>query len=182
MSRAAAGYGRALVVTVALLIPTSVQAQQWAWVDAVGYGGVGVGLGAMATWDTDLEPARGQTVVALSGVGGMVIGALVGGAADRRLAREEELSDAHTAAVVFGSVMAGATAGALLSAAFIEGEGTGTPLGSDESTFVGLTVGGSALGAVLTWVARDALRPRAVTATPTVSAGGDVEMRVQVRF
>lgn len=174
------GLGPALVLASLLSIPVSSEAQSWALVDGLGYGAIGAGVGAGMAWH--LEPAAGWSVITATTGAGIVAGVLVGRAADRALARGEPLGDGHRVAVVAGSVLAGAALGGLASAALINGEGEGTFMGSDETTFTALTVGGAALGAAFTWWRQDALEPRAVTAAPTVSADGGVGLGVRVRF
>lgn len=163
-----------------LLVPARVEGQSWALVDGLGYGAAGTGVGAMAAWDLDYH--EGFAVIVLATGAGIAVGALVGHAADTRLARGEALGSGHQAAVVAGSVLAGTALGALASAAFINGEGEGTFLGSDETTFTALTIGGTALGAAVTWWRRDALRPRGVSVSPAVSPEGGAGLRVQVTF
>lgn len=174
------GLGPALVLTSLLSIPVSGQAQSWALVDGLGYGAAGTGVGAMMAWDMERE--QGWGVIAATTSAGIVVGALVGRAADRGLAKGEPLGDGHRAAVVAGSILAGAAVGALASAALINGEGEGTFMGSDEATFTAFTAGGVALGAAFAWWRRDALEPQAVTASPTVSVGGGVGVQVRVGF
>lgn len=180
MRRSTAELGRVLGVVMTVLVPASAGAQSWALVDGLGYGVVGTGVGAMAAWDMDF--GQGFAVIALATGAGIGAGALVGHAADTRLARGEALGGGHKAAVVAGSVLAGTTLGALASAALINGEGEGTFLGSDETTFTALTIGGTALGAAVTWWRRDALRPRGVSVSPAVSLKGGAGLRVRVTF
>lgn len=174
---------RALATGLCLLLllgPARADGQSWALVDGLGYGAVGTGVGAMAAWDLDYD--EGFAVIVLATGAGIAVGALVGHAADTRLARGEALGSGHQAAVVVGSVLAGTTLGALASAALINGEGEGTFLGSDETTFAALTIGGTALGAAVTWWRRDALRPRGVSVSPAVSPEGGAGLRVRVTF
>lgn len=180
MSGLTHGLRSALGLASVLSIPVSGEAQSWTLVDGLGYGGAGTGVGAMIAWD--MEPEQGRGVIAATTGAGIVVGALVGRAADRALARGEPLGDGHRAAVVAGSVLAGAAVGALASVALIEGEREGTFMGSDEATFTAFTVGGGVLGAAFAWSRRDALRPRGVTASPTISDDRGVGMRVRVRF
>ena len=169
-----------LVLALSLVLPARASAQSWALVDGLGYGGVGALAGVALAWDQDY--GSGFSTILVGTGAGVLVGGLVGHAADRTLARGEALGGAHKAAVVTGSVLAGTVVGALASAALINGEGSGTPLGSDESTFTVLTLGGAGLGVAYAWWRRDALNPRGVTATPRVSADGEVGLHFQVRF
>lgn len=180
MCRSTVGSRCTLVLALLLLTPTPSHAQSWALVDALGYGAAGVGAGVLI--DSDLS-AFSPTLL-LGGAGGILFGARVGRSADTRLARGDELGNGHKAAVVAGSVLAGTALGALASAALITGgeSGQGTFLASDETTFTVLTVAGTALGVAGTWWRRDALRPRSMSVTPTVSAESGVGVRVRVQF
>lgn len=178
--RRALATGLYLMLLLMLLGPVRAQGQSWALVDGLGYGAAGTGVGAMGAWNLDYD--EGFAVIALATGAGIAVGALVGHAADTRLARGEGLGGGHKAAVVAGSVLAGATLGALASAALINGEGEDTFLGSDETTFTTLTLAGTALGAAVTWWRRDALRPRGVSVSPAVSPDGGAGLRVRVTF
>ncbi len=180
------GHGVPLLLLVLgfLLPPVEAGAQvEWAWVDALGYGGAGAALGVAANWNRSLDDLGTGIVVtgALAGAG-VALGAYVGSRADRALDRGEPLGAGHRGAVVGGSVMAGATLGALGSAAFINSEGEGTPFGSDESTFALFAAGGAALGGLFAWWRRDDLRPRPPPVAPYLDVEGRPGVRLSVRF
>lgn len=118
---------------------------RWGLVNAVGYGGLGFLVGVAAAWDKDIDGAF--ATIGLSSLAGVVTGAAIGGHASKRIRSGEQLSGTSRFAVSAGAILAGATLGACAAVPLINGEGAGTPLGSDEST-LGILVGtGTLLGA-----------------------------------
>ena len=153
---------------------------RWALVDALGYGGVGFVAGLAAAWDSEI--GEGLATVALSSLAGTAVGAVIGGRASSRIRRGEPLGGASRFAVSAGSILAGATLGACAAVPLINGEGEGTPLGSDESALAILMGGGTALG--FWYLARhngdfDSAR---VGITPIRTIDSAYGLRVSVRY
>lgn len=118
---------------------------RWTLVNAVGYGGAGFLTGLAVAWDKDIDGA--VATIGLFSLAGVVTGAAIGSHASSRIRSGEPLSGASRLAVSAGALLAGATLGACAAVPLINGEGAGTPLGSDESA-LGILVGtGTLLGA-----------------------------------
>lgn len=166
--------------------PTSDGGMKWVLLDAVGYGGVGFGLGLAAAWDIEGDdfgpPASALLVVGASTAAGVVTGALIGRRARSRIAEGRPVEGAHHAAVVGGVVAAGAILGALAAVPLVNGEGEGTPLGSDEQTVLLTTLAGGALGSLYAWKHSDELSAGALRVTPTISETTGYGVRIRTRF
>ena len=118
---------------------------RWTLANAVGYGGVGFLGGLVAAWDSEIY--EGVATIGLSSLAGAAIGAAIGSHASSRIRRGEPLSGMGRFAVSAGTILAGTTLGACAAVPLINGEGSGTPLGSDESALA-ITMGaGTMLGA-----------------------------------
>ena len=117
---------------------------RWGLVNALGYGGVGFLAGVAAAWDSEI--GEGVATIGLSSLAGVVVGAAIGGHASNRIRNGEPLSGTSRFLVSTGTVLAGATLGACAAVPLINGEGSGTRLGSDESALAILMGGGTALG------------------------------------
>lgn len=78
--------------------------------------------------------------------------------------------------------MAGATLGALAAVPLINGEGEGTPLGSDERTILVTTLAGTMLGALHAWRNADELSRGTVDVAPAFSGGDGYGLRLRTRF
>jgi hypothetical protein len=148
---------------------------KWVVMDAIGYGGLGTVVGmalALSSYSCPFGPCDGA---AMSVVGGAVAGAIGGAAigihARRTLAKGEQLGAVHRAAVLAGAMISGTTLGAVASFSLINGDGSGTPLGSDETTFGMLTLGGTAIGAILAARSANELNNPRVTISPAIGAG-----------
>jgi hypothetical protein len=97
----------------------------------------------------------------LGAAAGVALGAGLGNAADRKLARGQPLRSGHRAALRVGTVLAGATTGAIVSFFLINPEGPG-PFGADDGTiFAGSLAAGAALGALAQYHWEPALWPAA---------------------
>ncbi len=132
--------------------PPAASAQSWAVLDGLGYGAAGAGLGLLAGWEADCSDyvcmeTMGLTLGGLAAGG--LIGAVMGGRADRLVERGGPLGGSHRAGVAAGAVLAGAAMGGVASFLLINGEGSGTFLGSDEQTFSGLVLAGAAAGVLI---------------------------------
>ena len=117
---------------------------RWGLVDAVGYGGVGFLAGVVAAWDSDIDQA--VPTIGLTTLTGLVIGAAIGHHASNRIRSGAPPSGASRSMVSAGAILAGATLGACAAVPLINGEGEGTPLGSDETALAILMGGGTLLG------------------------------------
>jgi len=156
--------------------PPAADGASWALYDAIGYGGLGFGVALLAAAGMEGEsfgPPTGALVVVGAGtVVGIVTGAVIGRAAERAVARGRTVGSGHRTAALGGVVLVGTTVGALAAIPLINGEGEGTPLGSDEQTAALTILGGSALGALAAWRMADDFSPAAVHVAPTVGREG----------
>jgi hypothetical protein len=159
----------------------------WSFIDAVGYGGLGfgVGFGLSFVVASDATIDALGTVVATIGVStiaGIAGGTAIGRTAHRRVLDGRPVGSELQAAALAGAMLGGATLGALASIPLIEGEETGTPLGSDATTF-GITTGvGALLGTLYATRYAATLPVGGITAVPTVAAHGRVGFRISAKF
>lgn len=168
----------ALLCTAVLgAAPQPAAAQEWAVVDAFGYGGLGAatvdGVLMILWFNGSIEDDRHnfRWIAVGSGVG-LAVGAVLGHTAESAVGRGEALGERHRHLVLAGGVLAGATLGT----------GLGLAHGCDqenESTCTGMTLAGTGLGAIYTWWRRDTLNPRAVDVSPTVTRSGEIGLRVR---
>ena len=188
---------RRLVLTAAIamscLIPDAVaiaQAAQapprsgigrWGLVDALGYGGMGFAAGVVATFSDDLGDESLGTIGALTLVG-LLGGAALGQSTVHRIRAGRAISGPRRFAVSTGAILGGATLGALASVPLINGEGEGTPLGSDESAFALLTGTGAALGVLYVLRHASDFRDARVALTPVRTIDAAHGIRVTLRF
>jgi len=153
---------------------------QWTLVNAIGYGGVGFLAGIAAASDQEIGAAAGT--IALGSIVGVAAGVAVGRRASSRIRAGEPLGGASRFAVSAGTILAGATLGACAAVPLINGEGAGTPLGSDEST-LGILMGtGTLLSA---WYLRrhiDEFNGRQVGIAPIRTIDSAYGLRVSVRY
>jgi hypothetical protein len=153
---------------------------RWTLVNAVGYGGVGFLAGVAAAWDSEI--GEGVATIGLTSLAGTAIGAAIGSHASSRIRRGEPLGGTSRFAVSTGALLAGATLGACAAVPLINGEGEGTPLGSDESALA-ITMGAGTLLGV--WYLRrhssefDGAR---VGITPIRTIDSAYGLRVSVRY
>lgn len=132
--------------------PAGASAQSWAFLDGLGYGAAGAGLRLLAGWEADCADyvcmeTMGRTLGGLAAGG--IIGGVMGRRADRLVERGDPVGGSHRAGVAAGAVLAGAAMGGIGSFLLINGEGSGTFLGSDEQTFSGLVLAGAAVGVLI---------------------------------
>ena len=118
---------------------------RWGLVDAVGYGGLGFLTGLAASWDSDL--GEGVATIGLTTLTGFVTGAAIGHRASNRIRSGAPPTGGTRFVVSAGAILAGATLGACAAVPLFNGEGEGTPLGSDETALAILMGGGTLLGA-----------------------------------
>ena len=149
---------------------------KWVILDAAGYGGVGFIVGAAAGLAMSPSCPFGNCSGLLIGVlggtaAGLAGGAAIGNHARQAIANGQPLSAGHRSAVLLGTVLGGATLGALSSALLINGNGAGTPLGTDEATFGMLTGGGTALGLAMAIMNSHELDSRRMSVRPSVGKG-----------
>lgn len=167
--------------------PTSDGGMKWVLLDAVGYGGVGFGLGLAAAGNMENDDGIGPPGSALAVIGattaaGIVTGTLIGRRARNRIIEGKPVTGVHRAAVIGGVVGAGATLSALAAVPLINGEGEGTPLGSDEQTVLLMTLAGGALGSLYAWKHSDELSGGALRVTPTISEATGYGVRIRTSF
>jgi hypothetical protein len=172
------------VAVAAILVPDApVQAQSSgiskAWVvgDAVGYGLLGgtVGFfGGIAVtpgngWDTLGSAVFGSAIGILTGaMGGAAIAV---SAADRRR-NGLDLSPVHRTAMTAGMILGGAATGAILSSVLISPSGSGTSVGSDESTSTLFMLAGAAGGGFLASRLSSQLTSHRVSLSPIAGSSG----------
>ena len=125
----------------------------WIVADALGYGALGfmaggaVGIIATSGRDCGFGPCMGAVLTALGGgILGSAGGAILGVNAREAAAEGRGITRGPQAAMELGAVVGGLTLGALISSTMINGDGPGTPLGSDEMTFWSLTGAGAVAG------------------------------------
>jgi len=153
---------------------------RWGLVNALGYGGVGFLAGVAAAWDSDLEGA--VATIGLSSLAGVVVGTAIGRHASNRIRNGEPLSGTSRFAVSAGTILAGATLGACAAVPLINGEGEGTPLGSDESALAILMGGGTALGVWYLTRHRGDFAGARLGITPIRTKDSAYGLRVSVRY
>lgn len=186
------GPARAVVRDTMLAPPSSQPSRAkpplpWSFVDAVGYGGLGFGVGFGLSFvvasDASLDDLGAViATIGVSTVAGIAGGTAIGRTANRRVLDGRPVGSELQAAALAGAVFGGATLGALAAIPLIEGEETGTPLGSDEATF-GITTGvGALLGALYATKYAATLPVAGITAVPTVAAHGRVGFRISAKF
>jgi len=176
------------VLLALLLTPLASAGQASIFLNSVGYGVAGATLGALVTANASCE---GEficipTIAVLSTLGGAALGAAIGGkaaaSANRDVAEGRIVGSGHLAAVTVGTVLGGATVGAVASALLINPEGEGTLLGSDGQTFTILTLAGTGL-AVLnlrrTWGRLTGVQ---VEARPAIVGDGQPGVVARIRF
>ena len=147
----------------------------WIVADALGYGTLGFFAGAVAGavassgQDCGFGPCEAPVLMAVGGgLLGVAGGAALGINARRAAAAGTPISNAHMAAMKIGGALGGATLGALISSTMINGEGSGTRIGSDEATFFSLTGIGLATG--IWFVASHGRELDRLTVSPSVRA------------
>lgn len=148
---------------------------KWVLLDAIGYGGLGTAVGVMVAAGTasscGFGPCDGAVMAVFGGaIAGAVGGAAIGIHARRTLARGDQLTPGHRTAVIAGELLAGSTLGAIASIPLINGDGSGTPLGSNERTLGLLTLGGTAIGGIMAMRSANELSGPHVTISPIVGA------------
>lgn len=148
---------------------------KWIVLDAIGYGGLGGMAGTLAGWgatECGFGSCKGESLAVIAGVvAGVTFGASIATAARHKLAAGQALSPMHRSTVMAGGALTGMTLGAIASFVLINGDNTGTPLGSNPQTVGILTLTGTAIGAFIARRNGDELNPQ-VRISPTVGASG----------
>ena len=138
------------VLALSLCAPLQTGAQASRVLTGVGYGALGMAAGIAATSGSTCEgfvciPDE-MVVAALIGGGiGTFLGAGAAASANRAVGEGRPVGGGRVAAIAVGTVLGGATLGALASSLLINGEGSGTFLGSDERTVTLFMLAGTAL-------------------------------------
>jgi hypothetical protein len=171
-----------LSVLVEGLLPTTAPAQfPWSAISTPGYATAGlaasivpaIGLG----WN---NPELGTAILGGGLAVGVITGLAIGGTAQNRLARGEELSGAHRNALRAGTVMAGAGIGALASYFVIspeEGDGE-----NDGEIFLSFVASGAALGVLTQVVLESRLEPEPVQVGLSVGPEGRPGIVLSAKF
>jgi hypothetical protein len=177
----------ALVMGATQVAPASGQASTA--LSSLGYGTLGMVIGAAATAGATCQSADficipGETVAAvlIGGLAGGALGAGVASSANHRVEDGRPVGGARLAGVAMGTVLGGAAIGALGSAILVNGEGEGTPLGSDEQTISLFTLGGAAFGVWHLYRNWGALNGAPVDVRPVVAPDGHFGLRARLRF
>ncbi len=142
-----------LVATLLMVATQPVQAQSSRALNALGYGVTGGMAGALVTADAACDGPGFiciPTVAVAATLGGLVLGAVIGGTiserANRTVAAGRPLGGGHLGALSLGTVLGGATVGLVLGGLLINPTGEGTLLGTDEQTITILALAGATLG------------------------------------
>ena len=178
----------ALALTLSLLTPLHAEAQASRFLTGIGYGVVGMAAGVAATSGATCDTSSfvcipGEVIFgALIGGGlGTVLGARTASSANRAVAQGRPVGAGRVGVIAVGTVLGGATLGALASSLLINGEGAGTPLGSDEHTVRVFMLAGATLGVLQLRGSWDSLTGR-VEVTPVVTLDRRVGMVTRVRL
>lgn len=146
------------LLLLCLSAPTPSRAQASRGLNALGYGAVGAAVGVAATANASCEGSGficipPETVLATIGGGlvGTILGSRLASGANAAVDEGRPLSSAHVAGITVGTLLGGATLGAIVSIPFISPDGEGTIFGSDEQTLGILMAAGAALGASHLW-------------------------------
>ena len=162
--------------------PIQRRSARWGLIDAMGYGGLGTLVGvlvALSSPSQTIEPDNSD--VASIGVGallGVAIGAAIGANASSAIHDGKPVGDVHGGAVRLGSMLAGATAGALVSVPII----SGSAVQADEAVFGALTIGGALLGGIYASRHREELESYRMSIAPVHAPVSGYGLRVAVRF
>lgn len=176
------------VFVALLLAPLPSAGQASVLLNSLGYGVAGATLGALATANASCE---GEficipTVTVFSTLGGAALGATLGAksakSANRDVAQGRTVGSGHLAAVAIGTVLGGATVGAVASAVLINPDGPGTILGSDEQTFAILTLTGAGLAVLHLRKTWGRLTGAQVDARPAIVGDGQPGIVAHIRF
>jgi len=177
----------ALVMGATLATPASAQASTA--LNSLGYGTLGMAIGAAVTAGATCQSEEficipGETIAAvlIGGLAGGALGAGIASSTNRHVADGQPAGGARLAGVVLGTVLGGAVIGGLGSAILINGEGEGTPLGSDEQTIALFMAGGVAFGAWHLHRNWGALNGTPVEVRPVVAPDGHFGLRARLRF
>lgn len=156
----------------------------WTLIDAVGYGGAGFGLGFAGSLATPSEGlAPNLAPIALGTLFGMGAGIAIGHVTNTRARDGRPIGGGLRTATLAGSVLAGATLGALAAVPLIGGSNeSGTALGSDGQTFAITTGAGAALGTAFAMRFRSSLDASPVALMPTYDPRGRIGVQVALRF
>lgn len=132
----------------------------WWFPSAVGYGAAGLGAGFVLTARAGADDDPLTTLPLVGFVTGAVAGGMTGRMADVQLSEGRELSALQRGALRLGTVMAGATAGALVSGVLIAPAERKVP-GTDRTVFLTGVAAGAAVGIWSLYHWRSALEPLA---------------------
>jgi hypothetical protein len=149
----------ALAVALALTISSPEPAtgqEHWKWTTATGYGAVGAGLGFISMGD---EWYALDSRVLVGGAAGVVVGWALGRNAAAKVENGVRPGTWHKNSIRLGTVLAGATAGGIVSGFIIQPSGS-SRLGSDVAIFTTAVSAGGALGVLLQLVTDGEFEPR----------------------
>lgn len=161
----------------------------WTLIDGIGYTGLGAAAGVVIAYGPggsckSFGPCRGQVAAMLiTPAIGLVTGVALGHTARTAIASGRPISDAHRTWVSTGGILAGATLGSIAAIPLIGGSSnSGTPLGSDESTWMIFALGGAVAGGVYAAKHESDFLLRTTALGPYRAARGGFGLRAGVRF
>lgn len=178
-----------MAISTTFLTSSTAEAQNWAFINSLGYGALGMGTGILVTHEADCTGGGfvcipGELVVGTLGglaIGG-VTGAIIGRRANDAVGSGEPLSPSHRAAVTLGTASAGAMLGMAAAAILINPEGEGTFLGSDETTATLFSLVGAGSGLYYVGSRWDQLTGDAVRFRPALLEEGRPGVVARLRF
>lgn len=177
-----------LALAAGLCLPVRSAAQASTAFNALGYGSLGAAAGVLATAGASCDGPgficipNAMVFATIGGlVAGVTVGAMTASSANDNVAEGRPVGSGHRLAVTIGAGLGGAVTGALASALLINGEGSGTFLGSDEQTVAIL----ASAGAIFAVVRQNRSWNRAVRAIdfqPLVTLDGQAGLSGTIRF
>lgn len=179
----------AVLALAQLGLAAPVEAQAPRFLNILGYGAVGGTAGALATVGAECSGSGficipAEFVVATIGgsLVGMIAGNALAGSANRSVQEGGRPGPGTLAALSVGSALGGAAAGVLFGGLLVNGEGSGTFLGSDEQTLLIAGLAGATLGIVQISRRWGVLTGRPVEIRPVVEPTGRTGVNLTVRF
>lgn len=178
-----------IAAAVTALAPMPARSQSVGLLNGIGYAALGGTLGIAATAGSGCSGSGlcilpdGMIPAMLAGVVlGGIGGAAINSSAQRTISSGEPLSGGQLAALSVGTVLGGAVLGMVAAGALINGDGTGTFLGSDERTAALMTAAGAGFGVFCLHRQWGKLTGRNVHVQPAVLNDGRPGVVASIRF
>lgn len=179
----------AVLALLHLVLAAPVEAQAPRFLNILGYGAVGGAAGALATVGAECSGSGFICIPAefvVATIGGSLVGMIAGNAlassANRAVDEDSRPGSGTLAALSLGSALGGAAVGVLFGGLLIDGEGSGTFLGSDEHTLLITGLAGATLGIVQIARRWGALTGHSVEVRPVLDPAGRTGLNLTVRF